>query len=360
MTKLIQHGTCGRIGVLLSGGVDSSVAAHVLLRDGYMMSGIFITIWNPAHIPCTADQDRQDAMRACATLGIPFVEYDATDAYREKVIEPFVEAYRRGETPNPDVLCNQFVKFDTAFSFIQERGFGCIATGHYGQVREVNGTRRLFQSVDTNKDQTYFMYTISQKVLDRTLLPIGGYTKQQVRALAHGAGLPAAEKKDSVGLCFLGDVSMQDFLSTYIEPRQGEVYLRKNKKVIGTHDGAWFYTLGQRHGFKITDGDQGPYIVTDKDVEKNILFVQKGNTDTTIHGYSQFTLTDTVFRRLPIDGESIVARYRHRGDLYPISLIAHGGSATVTFTEKHIIAKGQSIVIYGNDDECLGGGVVCE
>ncbi len=357
MTGAKKGGVCGRVGVLLSGGVDSSVAAHLLLRDGFAVSGVFITIWNPSHIPCTAATDRQDAMRACAALGIPFVEYDATDVYRKKVIDPFVEAYRRGETPNPDVLCNQFVKFGVAFSFILEKGFDCVATGHYGQVREVGDVRRLYQSVDTDKDQTYFMYTISQKVLDRTLFPVGGYTKRQVRAFAHVADLPAAEKKDSVGLCFLGAVSMRDFLSAYIKTKQGDVCLLGSGKIIGTHDGAWFYTLGQRHGFSVVDVDQGPYVVVGKDVERNVLFVQKG-TAARVSGSCQFALGDVVFRRLPLDGEDFVARYRHRGNLYPASLEVCGDSAVVTFAEKHVVAKGQSVVVYGSDEECLGGGVV--
>ncbi len=350
-------GVQGRIGVLMSGGVDSSVAAYQLLQDGYVVSGVFITIWNPPHIPCTAAEDRQDAMRACAALQIPFIEYDATEIYREKVIEPFVEAYRRGETPNPDVLCNQFVKFDAVSSFVREKGFVHIATGHYAQVREVDGTRRLHCSVDPEKDQTYFIYTLSQEILDRVLFPVGTYSKQQVRKIARDAGLPAAEKKDSVGLCFLGAVSMRDFLSAYIEPKVGAVCLSESKKNIGTHDGVWFYTIGQRHGFTVTDTAQGPYVIVGKDVEKNVLFVQKGVV-ADAPGSRQFTLGDVVFRRLPADGERLVARFRHRGDLYPVSLAVCDGSAEVVFQNEYVIAKGQSIVVYKGDGECLGGGVV--
>ena len=346
-----------RVGVLMSGGVDSSVAAYQLLQDGCAVSGVFITIWNPPHVPCTAAEDRQDAMRACAALEIPFIEYDATEAYREKVIEPFVEAYRRGETPNPDVLCNQFVKFDAVSLFVREKGFAHIATGHYAQAWEVDGTRRLYRSVDPEKDQTYFIYTLSQEMLDCVLFPVGTYTKQQVRAIARDADLPAAEKKDSVGLCFLGAVSMQDFLSAYIEPKVGAVCLSESKKNIGTHSGVWFYTIGQRHGFTITDTAQGPYVVVGKDIEKNILFVQKGAV-ADAPGSRQFTLGDIVFRRLPADGERLVARYRHRGDLHPVSLTVRGDSAVVVFSEKHTVAKGQSVVVYGEDGECLGGGVV--
>ncbi|MCY4576993.1 MAG: tRNA 2-thiouridine(34) synthase MnmA [Candidatus Kaiserbacteria bacterium] len=345
-----------RVGVLLSGGVDSSVAAQQLLQAGCVVSGVFITIRNPAHIPCTAMADRQDAMRACAALDIPFLEYDATAVYQEKVIEPFVEAYRQGETPNPDVLCNRFVKFAAAFSFVLGKGFSCVATGHYAQVREVDSMHRLYRSVDVEKDQTYFIYTIAQEVLNRVLFPVGGYTKQQVRAFARDAGLPAAEKKDSVGLCFLGDVSMQDFLSAYIEPKTGEVRLSAGGAVVGSHDGVWFYTPGQRHGFTITIGERGPYVVVGKDVAHNVLFVRP--SDDVVDGSDRFTLKDAVFRRLPVDGEHLVARYRHRGALYPVLLELHDDFVVVVFTEKHVIAKGQSVVVYGHDEECLGGGVV--
>ena len=357
MKERERKGVHRNVGVLLSGGVDSSVAAHLLLQEGFSISGVFITIRNPSHIPCTTEIDQQDAMRACAALNIPFIEYDATDIYQKKVIDPFVEAYRRGETPNPDVLCNQFVKFDAAFSFMQAKGFDYIATGHYGQVRVIDGMHRLCQSVDTNKDQTYFMYAMPQKALNKTLLPIGKYTKQEVRKLAHNTKLPAAKKKDSTGLCFLGAVSMQDFLSAYIKPKQGDVCLFNDGTKVGTHNGVWFYTPGQRHGFTITNNSQGPYVVVDKDMEKNTLMVQKGNMLHT-NGHHQFTLKDTMFRRIPKKNESLVARYRHQGDLHPVSISMHTNSIMVTFTKKHVIANGQPVVLYGNNKECLGGGIV--
>ena len=344
-----------RVGVLMSGGVDSSVAAHVLLQDGYAVSGVFITIWNPSHIPCTVAADRQDAMRACATLGIPFIEYDATAVYQEKVIKPFVEAYRQGETPNPDVLCNQFIKFDVVFDFVREKGFDNIATGHYAQVREIDGIRRLCRSVDEDKDQTYFIYTISQEVLNQTMFPVGGCTKKQVRAIAEDVGLPAAQKKDSVGLCFLGDVSMRDFLSVYIEPKEGEVRHHESEESIGTHSGAWFYTPGQRHGFTITKTGKCPYVVVSKDVAKNIIYVRRSGSDT--DGSCQHILNNLMFRQIPKDEEALVARYRHRGGLYPISFVARGDSVEIAFKEPQQIAVGQSVVVY-EGKECLGGGVV--
>ena len=400
----------------MSGGVDSSVAAHILQQRGFAVHGVFITIRNPAHIPCTAAEDRLDAMRACAALKIPFLEYDATAVYQREIIQPFVDAYRRGDTPNPDILCNTHVKFGAVYDFVREKGFPAFATGHYARVREYNGEAHLCRAVDDGKDQTYFIYPIGREVLDTVLFPVGGYTKREVRARAAAARLPAAAKKDSTGLCFLGAVSMKDFLSAYLTPREGGVYLaegcgarggvgyggmrggvgtqiggtdggRRDVPVgdgehsgaageradaaageyvggrtgtrigtqIGTHDGAWFYTIGQRHGFTVTAPDRGPYIVVGKDVERNVLFVcrQKDYTPTA----DAFRITDTVFR-LPPEGE-LVARYRHRGELFPVSVRQESPtSATATFREPHLIAPGQSAVFYTHDGVCIGGGTV--
>ena len=197
--------------------------------------------------------------------------------------------------------------------------------------------RRLYRSVDEDKDQTYFIYTLSQEVLDRVFFPVGGYTKRQVRSLAVSAGLPAAAKKDSVGLCFLGAVSMKDFLSAYIEPRVGDVCLAVDGRVIGTHTGSWFYTIGQRHGFTVTSPDRGPYVVVRKDVVNNVLFVQKG----VIAGAKDFHLISSVFRRVP--DEVVYGRYRHRGALCPVSVVSRGDCADVVFHEPQVVAPGQSV-----------------
>ena len=345
-----------RIGVLLSGGVDSSVATHLLLREGYSVYGIFITILSPAHIPCTTFVDRQDAMRACAAFSVPFLEFDATDLYRKQVIEPFVDAYRQGNTPNPDILCNQFVKFDAVRAFALEQGCTRIATGHYAQVKQCDGVRRLYRSVDADKDQTYFIYTLSQEILDSVLFPVGGYTKRQVRGIAASARLPAATKQDSVGLCFLGDVLMKSFLLAYIGQRTGAVVLLDSGRKIGTHDGVWFYTLGQRRGFVVSGVCPGPYVVVKKDTTNNVLFVRHADADVTAGLETQVTLVDTVFRRMPDSGERVVARYRHRGELFPVSVRDEGG-VRVSFDSPQHIAPGQSVVVYGHDGECLGGGV---
>ena len=341
------RGSSGRsVAVAVSGGVDSSVAALLLKERGLRVTGIFITIRNPAHIPCTSSDDRRHAMRACAAIGIPFLDLDATDAYRERVIRPLIDAYRRGETPNPDVSCNSAVKFGAIARLLLEKGFDRIATGHYARVRRVDGETRLFRSVDEEKDQTYFIHATPSDLLDCALFPVGGYTKRRVRSLASRVRLPAAEKKDSVGLCFLGDVGMKDFLSAYLPVKRGDVR-RTDGEVIGEHDGAWFYTIGQRHGFRAAS--TLPQVVVRKDMRDNVLVV--ADTPETA-AKREFLLADPVIRRLP--QAALVARYRHRGALCPVSVTSNG--AAVVFDRPQVVAPGQSVVLYTEDGECLGGG----
>ena len=340
----------------MSGGVDSSTAAYLLQQEGYAVSGLFITIMGPPHIPCTAKQDKQDAMRACATLNIPFLEFNATEEYRKHVIEPFVAAYKKGETPNPDVLCNRYIKFKAAHEFLRKKGFERIATGHYARIREKEGKKHLYQSVDEEKDQTYFIYALQNEILDTLIFPIGGYTKKEVRRIAESVKLPAAKKPDSIGLCFLGTVSMKEFLSEYLKPKKGKVQIAGEEKIIGEHDGAWFFTVGQRHGFTVTGKDQGPYRVIKKNMQTNTLIVKKQKESRNEEGEKTFRIKEVMLRREP--KEEVFARYRHRGAVCPVVLETTKSSKDrlITFKTKKLIASGQAIVLYTKEGECLGGG----
>ena len=337
-----------RIAVAVSGGVDSSVALHLLKKENYDVTGVFINIWTPNSIPCSAPEDRNDAMRACASVGVPFMEIDATEEYENKVIKPFVDAYKKGDTPNPDIMCNTFIKFGVVYEELYKKGFDKIATGHYAQIQD-DDVSKLKRAVDEDKDQTYFMYAIDQGVLDRLILPIGKYTKKEVRDIAKRVNLPAATKPDSTGLCFLGDVSMKEFLSEYIKPVKGDVVRQDTDEVVGKHDGAVFITIGQRGGFTTTENI--PFIVVKTDINNNVVYVLPKDN---LNGEKIFKLKDVIFRENV--NNNLFARYRHRGELCKVEVKDNG--KTVEFEEPQYIASGQAIVIYTEEGICIGGGVV--
>ena len=263
-----------KVFVGLSGGVDSSVAALRLLKDGYDVVGVFIKTWQPDFIQCDWGKERLDAMRVAAHLEIPFLTCDAEGAYKQSVADYMIDEYRKGRTPNPDVMCNKYVKFETFLKFALEHGADKIATGHYAQVKEIDGIYHLYRGNDINKDQSYFLWTLNQKQLKHTLFPVGNSDKSIVRKEAENFGLPTAKKQDSQGVCFLGDIDIQEFLKHFIETKKG-VVLDKDGNAIGEHDGVIFYTLGQRHGFrtyKKTDSST-PMFVIQRDIKENTLTV---------------------------------------------------------------------------------------
>ena len=259
----------------VSGGVDSSVSAALLKDQGYNVVGVFIRTWSPDFIKCTWRDERRDAMRVCAHLGIPFLECDAEEEYKKGVADYMIEEYKKGRTPNPDVMCNREVKFGVFWNFAKSHGADFIATGHYAvNNSKSNYSFQLCKSPDSSKDQSYFLWTLNQEDLSHTLFPIGHLKKTEVRKLAKKYKIPVAEKKDSQGVCFLGPLDMKDFLKHYIKSEKGKV-LDEKGKVIGIHDGAVFFTLGERHGFVITEKTQNdkPYYVVGKDIKKNIIIV---------------------------------------------------------------------------------------
>ena len=339
----------------ISGGVDSSVSAALLKEQGYNVVGVFMKVWQPDFLKCDWEKERTDAMRVCVRLDIPFITLDLEKEYKKEVGDYMVSEYKKGRTPNPDVMCNKYVKFGSFLSFAKEKGADYIATGHYAQVIEESGVYKMLQGVDSNKDQSYFLWTLTQKELSSVLFPVGGYKKDAVRILAKKYNLLTADKKDSQGICFLGHVDLEEFLSHYIDLKEGGV-ITVNGEVVGRHNGAELYTIGQRHGFTILEKntEREPYYVVAKDLDKNTITVshEPSNND--------FTRTEVTLESVnwignnPEDGKEYTARIRHRGELH--SCTVHG--EVVVFTKPlYGIAQGQSLVIF-DDVECIGGGVV--
>ncbi|HWO07199.1 MAG TPA: tRNA 2-thiouridine(34) synthase MnmA [Candidatus Paceibacterota bacterium] len=329
----------------LSGGVDSAVSAALLKSEGYNVIGAFIKIWRPEFIDCPWQEDRLDAMRVCASLQIPFKEIDLSEEYKTTVIDDMVANYARGITPNPDVLCNRNIKFGAFASWARENGADFVATGHY--ARNIGAS--LYRGVDSNKDQSYFLWQLTKADLERVLFPVGGLAKPEVRAHAERLNLPVARKKDSQGLCFVGDVTMRDFLAHYVPLEKGTV-LDEKGSVIGEHDGAALYTLGERHGFRVTtrSAHNDPHYVIGIDTNANTITV---SPDRTKASRKKVTLIDTNWLHTPQGELQAQTRYRET----PVACTVSG--ATVTFMEPHFAPPGQSLVVY-DGDKLVGGGII--
>lgn len=336
----------------LSGGVDSATSAALLQSQGFDVTGVFIKIWQPEFIECTWREDRLDAMRVAAKLGIPFREIDLSAAYKRAVVETMVGDYARGVTPNPDVLCNEFIKFGSFFEYALREGADKVATGHYAQIEERDGEYRLLRGRDTGKDQSYFLHRLSSANLSKTLFPVGGYEKKEIRALAKKYDLPVSTKPDSQGLCFVGDVSMQDFLARYIELGRGHV-IDTGGAIVGEHMGAALYTLGQRHGF--THSFAVPQYVVATDPDSNTITVSPHKDDAMkLSG----VLRDIHWiNGTPSYPYAVYAQARYRELAVPIELRNDAGNVVAHFSEPHLLSSGQSLVFYEND-RCLGGGVI--
>lgn len=356
-----------KVFVGLSGGVDSSVSAALLKRDGYDVTGVFIKAWYPDFLTCTWKEDRRDAMRVCAVLDIPFLTIDLEKEYKKEVIDYMIKEYAAGRTPNPDVMCNKVIKFGGFFKKAMEMGADYVATGHYARVVESrNGddelVYKMLEAKDDNKDQTYFLWTLTQKELSHTLFPIGEMLKPQVRELAAKFGLPTATKKDSQGLCFLGKINLKDFLGHYFKEQQGDVVDDETGEIIGTHDGAWFYTVGERHGFKTfaETPDEKPYYIISKDVKENTLTVShKESVDAPLMPTREIRIAKANWMSgiVPLR-KKIMARVRYRVELAPCKVGQDTDGPFVEFdTDQSIVSAGQSVVFY-NNGECMGGAIV--
>lgn len=338
-----------KIFVGISGGVDSSVAAYLLKQEGHDVHGIFVKTWAPEWVPCTWIDEKRDAMRVCAALDIPFHFLDAEEVYKDGVAEYMIAEYKAGRTPNPDVLCNRVIKFGVMWEYAQSHGADAIATGHYAQIKD----GRIAEAVDSAKDQSYFLWMLTKDDIAHTIFPLGHLEKKEVRAIAKKAGLFTSEKKDSQGICFLGAVDMKEFLLHYIEQKKG-VVATEDGDTIGEHDGVWFYTLGERHGFRITKQttDQKPYFVVGKNIETNTLIVSHEKTiKEHVDGSQTLVLRDAWIDTTlsPHD-----ARIRYHGVRIPLS-VNEDQSITIRTTEP--VALGQSLVMY-HDTILVGGGII--
>jgi tRNA-specific 2-thiouridylase len=357
MTRQVGQPVNKKVFVGMSGGVDSSVSAALLKGAGYDVTGVFIKVWQPLWLQntsaCTWREDRLDAMRVAAQLDIPFITLDLEKEYKEEVVDYMISEYKAGRTPNPDVMCNRFVKFGGFYSWAMKQGADFVATGHYAQVRD----GKLIMGDDQNKDQTYFLWTLTKEQLLHTLFPVGNIEKQEVRKLAKKFKLATADKKDSQGLCFIGKIDVKEFLGHYIKEEKGNV-LDIHGETIGHHDGAFFYTIGERHGFTITKKTphDEPYYVISKNIEKNTLTVSPKTSEGELpNGKTEVKLREVNWiNGIPV-GKKLKARSRYREALQTITV---SDDKTVTFSEPQFtLSPGQSLVIY-NGSECLGGGII--
>lgn len=389
-----------KVFVGLSGGVDSSVSAALLKKEGFDVTGVFIKAWTPEGYPCTWKEDRRSAMRAAAVLDIPFLTLDLEKEYKKEIVDYMIREYRDGNTPNPDVLCNKEIKFGHFLDFALKSGADFVATGHYCEKLEIKNSKlekiklregeggevSLFEASDKNKDQSYFLWTLTQDQLRHILFPIGHLQKQEVRKLAEKFGLPQATRRDSQGLCFLGQVDMKEFLSRYIKPKKGNV-LNQKGEVVGEHDGAFFFTIGERHGFTITkkSPEDSPLYVVSKDIKKNTITVsekivgESGKkfsdkslaSPTSVGEETRGLLEETFFQiglkninwiedKEPELDKEYLARIRYRQEKISCKIKIEEGRVFVVFGEKPWgLSSGQSLVLY-EKEKMLGGGVIAE
>lgn len=341
----------------MSGGVDSSVTAALLLEQGYQVTGVFMKNWaqDLPGFKCPWREDLADAKRVAVQLGIPFKIYDFQTEYKQKVVDYMIAEYEAGRTPNPDIVCNQEVKFKLFLETALEDGADMIATGHYAQVED----GKLLRAKDDNKDQTYFLYRVTQAALRKTLFPLGAMKKPEVREKAKELGLITAAKKDSVGICFVGEIGIKEFLQNFVSTKPGSVIERETGSTLGQHEGALFYTIGQRHGLNIGGGM--PYYVVGKDIGKNEVYVTTNLNDEVLW-QGQFTISSTHWiNRLPdseLEDVPLQVRTRHRAPLIDCTVLNEKSDYTISLKEEiRAITPGQSAVLYSNNI-CLGGGVI--
>ena len=349
----------------MSGGVDSSVSAYLLQQQGYQVTGLFMKNWEEDDDTeyCSAAADLADAQAVCDKLGIELLTINFAAEYWDNVFEHFLEEYKAGRTPNPDILCNKEIKFKAFLEYAAEDlGADYIATGHYVRRRDINGTTQLLRGLDSNKDQSYFLYTLSHDQVAQSLFPVGELEKPEVRRIAEQLGLITAKKKDSTGICFIGERKFRDFLARYLPAKPGPI-MTVDGQEISQHDGLMYHTLGQRKGLKIggtREGSDEPWYVVDKDVENNILIVAQGHEHPRLMSAGLIAQQlDWVSREPLTQPMRCVVKTRYRQEDIPCTVTPLGDDKISVRFDNPVAAvtPGQSAVFY-QDEVCLGGGVI--
>lgn len=344
----------------MSGGVDSSVAAYLLKEEGYNVIGIFMKNWEETkeNGVCHAASDYDDVVRVCECLDIPYYSVNFVEEYRKLVFDQFLEEYKSGYTPNPDILCNREIKFSVFLKKALSLGADFLATGHYCQNHVLNDSHHLIKGIDPNKDQSYFLYTLKESILQKVLFPIGHLHKEEVRKIAKDCKLPTAEKKESMGICFIGKRNFKDFLHNYLPYTEGNIE-NVTGKVIGKHQGVAFYTLGQRKGIGI-GGEGEAYFVVGKDSEKNILIVAQGKNHPSLY-CDEITASDLSWvsgkaPSLPLKCRAKI-RYRQKDQECILESI-QDGIAHITFSQPQRAATPRQSIVFYDGQDCLGGGMI--
>lgn len=362
LTKSVEN---TRVVVGMSGGVDSSVTALLLKQQGYDVIGIFMKNWDDTDEfgVCTAETDAEDVRRVCEQIGIPYYTVNFEKEYYDKVFTYFLDEYKAGRTPNPDVMCNREIKFGEFLNKALQLGADYVATGHYARVVEENGRYKLLRGVDANKDQTYFLNALNQYQLSKAMFPIGHLPKPEVRRIAEEAGLYTAKKKDSTGVCFIGERNFREFLSQYLPAQSGDMIDIATGEKKGRHEGLMYYTLGQRQGLGIGGSGTGePWFVADKDLERNVLYVVQGDRHPSLYS-SSLTASNAgwIGGSFPGGDQPLrcTAKFRYRQPDQGVSVsVREDGLLQVDFdTPQKAITPGQAVVFYLGE-ECLGGATI--
>ncbi len=345
-----------KIVIALSGGVDSSVAALLLKEMGHDVIGMFMKNWEDPSEHCTAAKDFEDVVSVCSQLDIPYYTINFTKEYREQVFAQFLEGLKKGLTPNPDTLCNREIKFKALFEKALSLGADALATGHYAQIHEPSSN--LLKGTDPNKDQSYFLYGLSSSILEKVLFPVGHLPKDEVRTIARNAGLSTADKKDSTGICFIGERNFKEFVKPHLGSHPGDVKTLGGKK-MGTHDGIAFYTLGQRKGLSI-GGPGDAWFVVGKDVQSNVIYVAQGKNHPALFS-SCIQINDLNWiGKTPSVGKKYTAkiRYRQPEQSCVIEKLTTNVASIRFAIPQRAATPGQALVLY-DGEICLGGGIIC-